>query len=158
VSYLFSKSTCGFYRREIHGDNVPSDAVEITSEEHAALLGLQSQGKTIKGDLNGNPVAIDSPLPSLDAIKDSAKAVVREARKPVFFTLAGLQSEALANGNSSKAQAISGIQQKLRDLTAIDLSACTTKQQIDIAFLQAWGVIIEAAIAADVKSAFEALA
>jgi len=39
-----SKSTRGFYDAAIHGDNMPADVVEITTEQHAALIEGQSQG------------------------------------------------------------------------------------------------------------------
>lgn len=57
----YSKQTNGFYTREIHGDNIPADAVEITKEQHAALLQGQSEGKVIAADENGYPVLIDPP-------------------------------------------------------------------------------------------------
>ena len=59
----YSKSTGGFYDTAIHGDNIPADAVEITGEEHKALLEGQSQGKIIAADKNGKPVLVDPPLP-----------------------------------------------------------------------------------------------
>ena len=58
---LYSKSTSGFYSREIHGDNIPADAVEITTEQHDALLEGQSQGKIISADENGSPILIEPP-------------------------------------------------------------------------------------------------
>ena len=61
---LYSVQTGGFYSREIHGDNIPSDAVEITAEQHAALLQGQSEGKVITADENGYPIAIDPPPPA----------------------------------------------------------------------------------------------
>lgn len=57
----FSKSTGGFYSREIHGDNIPPDAVEITQQQHTALFKGQSEGKVITADENGYPVLIDPP-------------------------------------------------------------------------------------------------
>lgn len=60
---LYSKLTCGFYDSAIHGDNIPTDAVEITAEHHAALLVAQSSGKRIDSDENGYPIAIDQLLP-----------------------------------------------------------------------------------------------
>lgn len=61
---FYSKSTDGFYAREIHGDNVPDDAVEITEAEHAALLEGQAQGKLIVADENGRPILQDPPPPT----------------------------------------------------------------------------------------------
>lgn len=58
---FYSKSTGGFYSTDIHGDNMPSDVVEITDEQHQALLDGQSQGKLISADKKGNPILIDPP-------------------------------------------------------------------------------------------------
>lgn len=58
---FYSKTTCGFYTREIHGDNIPADAVEITAEQHMSLMQWQSEGKIITADENGYPVLIDPP-------------------------------------------------------------------------------------------------
>ena len=66
---FYSKSTGGFYTREIHGDNIPTDAVEITEAEHAALLEGQAQGKRIVADENGYPVLQDPPALTLDEAK-----------------------------------------------------------------------------------------
>ena len=61
---FYSKSTGGFYDSAIHGDNIPADAVEITTEEHAALLEGQGQGKRIAADADGRPVLQDPPPPT----------------------------------------------------------------------------------------------
>lgn len=55
----YAKSTGGFYITEIHGENIPADAVEITDEQHAALLQGQTDGQEIAGDDNGFPILID---------------------------------------------------------------------------------------------------
>ena len=65
---FYSKSTKGFYSREIHGDDIPTDAVEITAEGHAALLEGQSQGKRIQADEAGYPILADPPLPTPEQI------------------------------------------------------------------------------------------
>ena len=56
---FYSASRGGFYILEIHGDNIPSDAVEITPDRHAELLAGQSSGKTIAADSEGYPTLID---------------------------------------------------------------------------------------------------
>lgn len=43
---------------------LPIDAVEITAEEHAALLEAQATGKVISADVDGKPVALDPPAPT----------------------------------------------------------------------------------------------
>ena len=62
---FFSKSTGGFYDAAIHGDNIPSDAVEITDEKYAELLSGNSSGKNISADNDGNPILVDSPIVEL---------------------------------------------------------------------------------------------
>lgn len=84
---------------------------------------------------------------------DERKQAVREARKPVFYTLAGMQSEALAKGDTLTAASIVGIQQALKDLPETDLSACTNVSEVDAAFVAAWQSIAESA-PANVVSAF----
>lgn len=65
---FYSKQTGGFYSSAIHGDNIPDDAVEITSEQHSALLEGQSQGKIISADEDGHPILIDPPPPTTEQI------------------------------------------------------------------------------------------
>lgn len=55
----YAASTGGFYDTVIHGDNIPADAVEITDEQHAALLAGQSSGKIISADASGKPILVD---------------------------------------------------------------------------------------------------
>ena len=68
---FYSKSTNGFYTKEIHGDNIPSDAVEITVEEHQNLIAGQSSGKIISSDNDGKPVLVDPPLPTKEELYQS---------------------------------------------------------------------------------------
>ena len=58
---FYAKSTGGFYKYEIHGDSIPSDAIEITDDDHNALLAAQSAGLHISADDTGLPVAIAPP-------------------------------------------------------------------------------------------------
>ena len=74
---FYSKTTGGFYATEIHGDNIPADAVEITAKEHAALLEGQSQGKIIAADKNGNPILKDPPPPTAEELQAQANAEAR---------------------------------------------------------------------------------
>lgn len=74
---FYSKSTGGFYVPEIHGINMPFDAVEITAEYREALAIGESFGKKIVGDENGFPVLID-PIPPVSNIPTSV--TMRQAR------------------------------------------------------------------------------
>lgn len=111
--------------------NFPSGATLITEEEARALL----------------------PKPSLAKVIEIKKQEVREARKPVFYTLAGMQSEALAKSDGETADAILAIQQALKELPDIDLTACVTEADVNAAFVAAWLAIANSA-PANVVSAF----
>ena len=87
----FSKSTNGFYSREIHGNNIPDDAIEITSKEHAALLAGQAEGKRIVPDEQGRPVLADPP----PAPPYVPQHVTRAQGKAALIT-AGLWDDVLA--------------------------------------------------------------
>ncbi len=55
----YSASTKGFYDDEIHGDAIPSDAVELTDEQYNELMAGQSAGKYIVADDRGFPRLVD---------------------------------------------------------------------------------------------------
>lgn len=71
---LYSKSTNGFYAREIHGDNIPADSVEITADLHVAMLEGQANGKRITADANGFPVLTDQPTPTTEELASLVRA------------------------------------------------------------------------------------
>jgi len=76
----FAKSTGGFYDSVIHGDHIPTDAVEITADQHAALLAAQSAGQAISADGKGRPVAVDpATLITLDQARRAQLEALRAA-------------------------------------------------------------------------------
>ena len=75
---FYSKTTGGFYTREIHGDNIPADAVDITEAEHAELLEGQSQGKLIVADESGRPILQDPQPPTAEQIIAQYTAAVQK--------------------------------------------------------------------------------
>lgn len=76
---FYSKSTCGFYTDEIHGNNIPPDAVEITDAYHADLLAAQSAGQCIEPDAAGYPVAVAPPAPTLAEATAASRAAIDAA-------------------------------------------------------------------------------
>lgn len=55
----YSAERRGFFTEEIHGDNLPADAVEITTEEWSQLIHEQSaHGKQIVPGPGGKPIAV----------------------------------------------------------------------------------------------------
>jgi hypothetical protein len=73
-----SKSAGSFYDESIHTE-MPSDVVELTADEHAALLQGQSEGKVIAWGDDGYPVLVDPPPPSSEELA-AAERVWRDAR------------------------------------------------------------------------------
>lgn len=70
--YYFSPSTGGFYAREIHGDAIPEDAVEVSDEIHASMMEGQSQGKVIVAGDGGYPMLADPPPPTPEQLATAA--------------------------------------------------------------------------------------
>lgn len=75
----YSASTGGFYPYDIHYPNLPTDCVEITEDDHAALMAAQATGQQIVPDANGLPVAVDPVVSVADARKQAAAAINQHA-------------------------------------------------------------------------------
>jgi len=71
---FYSKSTSGFYDLAIHGTDIPTDAVEITADEHMALLRGQSIGKIISADASGHPILIDPPAQTTEQLAAAVRS------------------------------------------------------------------------------------
>lgn len=103
---FYAKSTGGFYTREIHGGNIPADAVEISNDEHAELMAGQSSGQIITADADGNPILQDPPpLAPNQIIKNQittleASITQRRQREAILGTdngwLAGIEAQIAA--------------------------------------------------------------
>lgn len=105
----YSKTTNGFYDSAINMA-MPSDAVEISADTHAALLASQSAGQVIQPDQNGNPQAVSAAsLRTLGQAQDLQVNLLESAyaaaiTQPVAFTTAAGQTQtfdadAAAQGN-----------------------------------------------------------
>lgn len=75
---FYSASNKGFYDRSIHGSNIPADAIEITAEQHAALLEGQASGQCIDCDGNGLPCLCDPPAPSTETLLERCKTKAKQ--------------------------------------------------------------------------------
>ena len=71
MTIFYSASKRGFFTTDIHGDNIPKDAVEVTEEQHQELLNAQGVDSDIEPDMNGNPVAVKRK-----AVPDTSPAAV----------------------------------------------------------------------------------
>jgi len=89
----YSPSTRGFYTTEIHGDNVPGDAVEVSGDQYAALMGGQASGQQISPGVGGVPELVDAqgpgPLAQIAAL-ESATMIPRVTRE---FMIAAMELE-----------------------------------------------------------------
>jgi hypothetical protein len=91
MKHFYSKSAGGFYVDEIHGSNIPADAVEITEVEHAALLNGQSEGKIIQADETGYPQALEHTY-TLEEVRErklSTLAAYRYEKEIAGITVSG---------------------------------------------------------------------
>ena len=66
---FYLKSTSGFYPTKNYQNVDYTGAVEITYEQHVALLKAQSQGAQIKADAEGKPFAAFPNPPTLAELK-----------------------------------------------------------------------------------------
>lgn len=107
----FSPSTNGFYTDEIHGRNIPEDAVKITYDEHAALLDGQSSGKVIVAGAGGRPILADQPKATASNVWNAIK-VERDRRKAGGLKVGALWFHSDAD---SRIQYL-GLKDKARDL------------------------------------------
>lgn len=91
----YSPSTGGFYPSDVFYPNLPSDLVEITSEQHALLIGGQGAGKRIVA-VNGAPVLQD--VAEATATLAEWRATAKVSRFQAFAALdaVGLLDDATA--------------------------------------------------------------
>ncbi|HEX7687337.1 MAG TPA: hypothetical protein VF453_06510 [Burkholderiaceae bacterium] len=96
MTRYYSKSTSGFYVDAIHGEAMPTDAVEISDDDYGALMTAQASGKSIVAGADGKPVATDPPAPTIDQQRATLSRAVQ----------AHLDAVAKSNGYDSMATAV----------------------------------------------------
>lgn len=114
---FYSKSTSGFYSREIHGDAIPDDAVEITADAHATLLAGQSEGKRIVAGPDGHPELAAPPPVDPQLAIDAKLARLRTVREEILNRLAGIAGRSARQGDVVTADACDVAAQSLLDIT-----------------------------------------
>ncbi len=139
---FYSATTGGFYDTAIHSE-IPADAVEITDEQHAALLDGQSIGKRIVADADGRPVLSDPPPTPFSDIKATVLAQVRAAREVVLNRLAGIGFAAQADGDSGTVAKVLAARTSLLNITtAPDVVAATDEASIKAALVAVYAAIV----------------
>lgn len=100
----YSKLTGGFYATEIHGLSTPADALDISNEEHAALLAGQSQGKRIVADATGKPILQDPPAKTLAQVKAEKLAQLQAEKDRVMNLPVTSNGHVFARGSAGRAE------------------------------------------------------
>lgn len=89
----YSATAGGFYTPAIHGDNIPLDAVQISADQHAALLQGQSAGMRIVAGPGGVPV-LQAPVgPTLAQIKADLVKNVDDAISAIYSKFTRFETE-----------------------------------------------------------------
>lgn len=80
MTKFYSASTGGFYSSEIHGNDMPGDAVGISDGVWQKMCDGQAEGKIIIADAGGKPTLAEPPGPTKDeqiATAEDEKNVLR---------------------------------------------------------------------------------
>lgn len=85
---------------------------------------------------------------------ERAIAEMRRLRQPILDVLDGLQASAVVLKQDERATAIETAKQGLRDITKLDLSACNTFEEMGVAVLSTYAVIVSA-LPSDIRAAFK---
>lgn len=131
-----------------HGQFIAFDGlcipVDPMNADYRAYLAWLTEGNT-----PGVP-----PQPTHAQLWERAIAEMRRLRQPILDVLDGLQASAVTLGQTDRAESIETAKQGLRDITKIDLSSCNTFEEMGVAVLSAYAVIVSA-LPSDIRAAFK---
>ncbi|WP_063569193.1 hypothetical protein [Achromobacter ruhlandii] len=88
----YSKSMAGFYDETLHA-TIPADATPVSNEMHADLMFMQTQGKEIVADANGNPIAVDPAPLTPQQLEAVARALRDESLSTTDWMVARYRDE-----------------------------------------------------------------
>ncbi len=96
------------------------------------------------------------PTPTHAELVAAVLAKARVLRVPILSILDGMQATAMTKGQTTLALDIETSKQALKDITTTDLSACTTREEMELTIFSTYQAICLAA-PAQVQSAFNSL-
>lgn len=99
----YSSQTNGFYDPAINGNDIPADAVEITSDRYDELLAAQSAGQLIVPGDDGGPTVQYPPPPTQSQLTASAIQARDELLRTAAIRIAPLQ-DAVDIGEATAAE------------------------------------------------------
>lgn len=76
MAIYYSPTTGGFYDTDFADYALPDDAVEITCEDHQALLAAQTAGSVIQPGGDGRPVAVEPQVDHAAVLVSQAQALL----------------------------------------------------------------------------------
>lgn len=127
--------------RASDGARIPKD--EWNADYQAFVLWL-SQGNQ----------ALQPPPPTHEQLWERAITEMRALRQPILDVLDGLQATATALNQPDRALLIETAKQGLRDITKLDLSACTTYEEMRATVGVSYAALV-ASLPADIRLAFK---
>lgn len=143
----YAKSTNGFYFDSLHGENIPSDAKEISDDLYKSL-----RGHAITSDSQGLPVAVS---PTESDVLGIAKNEIRIIRRDMLDAVTGIGFRASVTGNAELAQEAVQVSQLLLDITDDQaLNAAQTYEDMRAAGLAAYRRIADG-VSVGLRSAFK---
>ena len=123
MGYHYAPSTKGFYHDDIHGDQVPGDAIPLTDADYQRLLSEQSSGLVITVAGGQVVTAPREQVIPFDQLKAEAMEHVRGLRATLLQQLDGEYFKAVEQGKPITE--IVAKKQRLRDIPALVAAAMT---------------------------------
>lgn len=121
----FSPSTGSFYHTDLHGEDIPADAVPVTDEAHGALMRAQGAGATISAGPGGQPIAHKPGQDRETFLRLAIRKTKMEARRRIL-AVASLEKQsndnaalALAALVGASPETVSGAIERRRQIEAI---------------------------------------
>lgn len=98
---FFSPSTCGAYRPEVHGVDMPADVVEVAESVWQALLDeLSVSPKKMSSRPDGQPVLIDPPPLAADEL-EAVERAWRDAQLALSDPLVSRHRDEVEDGGAT---------------------------------------------------------
>jgi hypothetical protein len=98
---FYSATEKGFYTAEIHGENIPSDAVEITDREYQDIMTGQTEGKIITPNASTGKPELADVIPA--GYKKSGDSLILDVTGQ-FQTVKKIMIDAIQKILDAKAQ------------------------------------------------------
>lgn len=98
ASYDATGAITGYYDDAISAPPAGSQFVKLTADEYRAMLDGQSDGKRPSIDASGNPVLLDPPAPTGDALAELQRAARNAAITATDWIVARHQDELALGG------------------------------------------------------------